>query len=137
VRPRIEGGDWTPASGLRELVLSLALKGAVAAAAWCGLLLLAFTDDRGLFFGSFMGLVVGLVAGVPLGFVMGYRLNERAGFTGPAVLFGAYGGTLAAGILGSALAGAITGNAVDFVALPAGAFGSAMGVILRLTLVES
>ena len=95
--------DWTPAIGLRNLVLSLLLRMAICLILWCGLLTIvapAFRSDR-FVMGFWLIVVAAIPPGALIGFIMSWRLSEQVGFGGllPAISSGIL--AIASIILGS------------------------------------
>jgi hypothetical protein len=130
---------WTPARGLRNLGLSLLVRGGLVAVIVAGLAALAWTPGLEPFVTDIAGLLAGLVLGVPLGAILSVRLTEQAGFSGPFVTFAAFLVAVVAGIVGVSLAESFTDpdRVRELITLPAGALGGAVGAILKFTLVES
>ncbi len=95
--------DWTPAIGLRNLVLSLLLRMAICLILWCGLLAFlapAFQNDQ-FVITLWLILIAAIPPGALIGFVMSRRLSEQVGFSGllPAISAGIV--AIASIILGS------------------------------------
>jgi hypothetical protein len=131
--------SWTPGQGLRDLAWSLALRTALVALAWCGIRVLASWDGLALAFQGQSGLLLGILLGLPLGAILGFRLTDRAGFTGSLVTLAAIQGAILAGLVGTLVARGLVGaeEGEVLIALPSGAFGGAVGVIVKLTVVEA
>ncbi len=98
--------DWTPAIGLRRLVVSVVIRSMIASVVWGGGMLLVAAIFRGYSF-SPAGrgfIIVAIPPGLVIGFILAWRLGDRVGFGGTIVGSAAalgvpaslYGGTFAA-----------------------------------------
>ena len=95
--------NWTLATGIRHLFLSLTFRMLMTATLWGGLLIFlapAFTSGKLVLRGP-IGVVISLLPSLIIGFLMSWRLLDQAGFGGAFVVVSTAIATVVAIFLGS------------------------------------
>jgi hypothetical protein len=107
-------GDWTPARGLRRLVIAVTVRSVACLVAWMALLVLGSmlcawlgaVASRGVLVVVWVGCgALVLASGAVVGAVVGRRIDEAAGFRSPLLLAAPIIGAAVAVLGGAALAG--------------------------------
>ena len=101
--------NWTLATGIRHLLISLIFRALIAAVLWGGLLFLiapVFLSGKFVLTG-FASLLFPLPPGLIMGFILSWKLQDNAGFGGVIVT-----GSATVAAIAAVLLGALTSNAL-------------------------